>query len=155
MKLALISLCERPFLRHPVDGSLLWTSRARTGTLCKDASLWHSCCGMTMPASPGTRPLCFLFGVTGKTGTSNVTILPGSCSEDHRIAGIWGIIQETSALRRFCSVEAIAIILPILPAGVNQTRLCSIQCVRNRDSKQQSRCGDTTPFPLPGSLNSL
>lgn len=31
----------------------------------------------------------------------------------------WGIIQETSALGHFCSVEAIAITLPIHPASFN------------------------------------
>lgn len=111
-----------------------WQSLQRYQPL---AQLWHHC----VPISPGTRPLCFLFGVTGKTRTHIVTILPGSCSEDHRIAGIWRIIQETSALRHLCSVEAIAIILPIHPASVNWARLCSTQCVRNGDSKQQSRCG--------------
>lgn len=45
--------------------------------------------------------------------------LSGSCSEDHRIAGTWGIIQEASALRNLCSVEAVAINLPIQPAAFN------------------------------------
>ena len=111
------SVHETPHGLSPsCGGGLCGQAGYKRHGLCKDtnrSSLWHSCCGHKgVPTSPGSRDLFFLFGITARPGTDIVIILSGSCPENHRIAGIWGIIQETSALSK-------TINLPIHPASLN------------------------------------
>lgn len=82
---------------------------------------WHQ----GVPIPPGSWDMVFLFGITDKPGKNTGTILSGS--EDHSIAGFWGITQEPSALRNLCSVEAKPIPLPLHP-----DRRCS---------QEQKKCG--------------
>lgn len=70
--------------------------------------------------------------------------LSGSCPENHRIAGIWGIIQETSALSK-------TINLPIHPASLNWVPATSPSEVLATGSTIRN----TTDADLPGSLRSL
>ena len=106
------SACETLPALHPPCGE-----SPTTQSLCRYQPFFplaQLCCPKGVPIPSGTWDLVFLFGITDKPGAKIGTILSGS--KDHRIAGMWGVIQKPSALRNLCSEEAKPISLPIHPA---------------------------------------